>query len=246
MELDPFYIENMWLLHPKFGEIIMDVGMTFRSTSECERLQDETKLCIFLELAPEGSLLNLYRKHKLLEPQVSEYTRQILNGLSYLHGKHVIHRDVKCANILVFENHIVKLADFGLSKHCQSNDFNSSKGSPFWTAPEVVNAVYRKNDCYGLAADIWSLGCTVLEMLTQQHPYPQYEWMQALFRIGHGELPFVPDSLSIDARDFILKCLQVNPSDRPTARQLLDHPFVKSPLHPFIGPASPRANGIRP
>ncbi|KAL6329636.1 hypothetical protein AAG906_026356 [Vitis piasezkii] len=207
---------------------------------------DETKLCIFLELAPEGSLLNLYRKHKLLEPQVSEYTRQILNGLSYLHGKHVIHRDVKCANILVFENHIVKLADFGLSKHCQSNDFNSSKGSPFWTAPEVVNAVYRKNDCYGLAADIWSLGCTVLEMFTQQHPYPQYEWMQALFRIGHGELPFVPDSLSIDARDFILKCLQVNPSDRPTARQLLDHPFVKSPLHPFIDPASPRANGIRP
>lgn len=71
--------------------------------------------------------------------------------------------------------------------------------------------------------------------------------MQALFRIGKGELPPVPDSLSSDARAFILKCLQVNPSDRPTAGQLLDHPFVKRPpLHTFSGPVSPRTNGIRP
>ena len=69
--------------------------------------------------------------------------------------------------------------------------------------------------------------------------------MQALFRIGKGEPPPVPNSLSSDAQDFILKCLQVNPSDRPTAGQLLDHPFVKRPLHAFSGSASPRTNGIR-
>ena len=70
--------------------------------------------------------------------------------------------------------------------------------------------------------------------------------MQALFRIGKGEPPPVSNSLSSDARDFILKCLQVNPSDQPTAGQLLDHPFVKRPLHTSSGPEPPRTNGIRP
>ncbi|KAH9750414.1 protein kinase domain-containing protein [Citrus sinensis] len=92
---------------------------------------------------------------------------------------------------------------------------------------KVVNL---KNDGYGLTADIWSLGCTVLEMITHRPPYAHLEGMQALFRIGRGELPPVPNSLSRDARDFILKCLQVNPNDRPTAAQLMEHPFVKRPL----------------
>uniref|UniRef100_A0A2P2KAV5 Mitogen-activated protein kinase kinase kinase n=2 Tax=Rhizophora mucronata TaxID=61149 RepID=A0A2P2KAV5_RHIMU len=94
-------------------------------------------------------------------------------------------------------------------------------------APEVVNS---KNHGYGLAADIWSLGCTVLEMLTGQPPYSHLEGMQALFRIGRGDPPPVPDSLSTDARDFIFRCLQVNPCYRPTAAQLLDHPFVRRSL----------------
>ena len=70
--------------------------------------------------------------------------------------------------------------------------------------------------------------------------------MQALFRIGKGEPPPVSNSLSSDARDFILKCLQANPGDGPTAGQLLDHSFVRSPQHTFSGPQSPRTNGIRP
>lgn len=69
--------------------------------------------------------------------------------------------------------------------------------------------------------------------------------MQALFRIGRGEPPPVPESLSKDAQDFILKCLQVNPNERPTAVQLLDHPFVKRPLLSPISPASPHINHLR-
>ncbi|KAF8019729.1 hypothetical protein BT93_G0431 [Corymbia citriodora subsp. variegata] len=168
--------------------------------------KDDKKLYIFLELMTKGSLATLYHKYNLRDSQVSAYTWQILNGLKYLHDRNVLHRDIKCANILIDACGSVKLADFGLAK--------------------VVSPKYRS---YGLAADIWSLGCTVLEMLTRQPPYSPLEAVQALFRIGRGEPPPVPDSLSRDAQDFILRCLQVNPNDRPSAVQLLDHPFVRKP-----------------
>lgn len=197
--------------------------------------KDESKLYIFLELVTQGSLANLYQKYDLRDSQVSAYTRQILNGLKYLHDRNVVHRDIKCANILVDANGSVKLADFGLAKATKLNDVKSCKGTAFWMAPEVVN---RKNQGYGLAADIWSLGCTVLEMLTHQLPYHPLEWMQAMYKIGTGEPPPVAASLSPDSRDFILQCLQVNPNDRPTAAVLLNHPFVKRPLPTSSGSAS--------
>ncbi|XP_058190235.1 mitogen-activated protein kinase kinase kinase 1-like [Rhododendron vialii] len=204
--------------------------------------KDESNLYIFLELVTKGSLLNLYQKYNLQESTVSSYTRQILHGLKYLHERNVVHRDIKCANILVDTNGSVKLADFGLAKVTKLNDVKSCKGTPFWMAPEVVK---RNNQGYGLAADIWSLGCTVLEMLTRQIPYSDLESMQALFRIGRGVPPLVPDSLSADARDFILQCLQVNPSARPTAPQLLDHPYVKRSLSFSSGSSSPYNFGRR-
>ncbi|KAJ4835407.1 hypothetical protein Tsubulata_014439 [Turnera subulata] len=198
--------------------------------------KDGSKLYIFLELVTKGSLLSLYQKYDLRDSQVSAYTRQILHGLKYLHDRNVVHRDIKCANILVDANGSVKLADFGLAKATKLNDVKSCKGTAFWMAPEVVN---RKTQGYGLPADIWSLGCTVLEMLTSQIPYSELEPMAALFKIGRGIPPAVPDSLSNDARDFILQCLQVNPNYRPSAALLLDHPFVRRRLSTSLGSASP-------
>ncbi|XP_052201360.1 mitogen-activated protein kinase kinase kinase 1-like isoform X2 [Diospyros lotus] len=136
--------------------------------------KDESNLYIFLELVTKGSLLNLYQKYDLRDSQVSSYTRQILHGLKYLHERDVVHRDIKCANILVDASGSVKLADFGLAKATKLNDVKSCKGTAFWMAPEVVNRK-NKNDGYGLPADIWSLGCTVLEMLTHQIPYSDFE-----------------------------------------------------------------------
>ncbi|GAB4844856.1 hypothetical protein Ancab_038246 [Ancistrocladus abbreviatus] len=186
--------------------------------------KDQSKLYIFLELVTQGSLASLYQKYHLRDSHVSSYTRQILLGLKYLHDKNVVHRDIKCANILVASSGTVKLADFGLAKATKLNDLKSCKGTAFWMAPEVVN---QKNHGYGLPADIWSLGCTVLEMLTRHVPYHPLEFMQALFRIGRGAPPPVPESLSRDARDFVMRCLRVNPNDRPTAAELLHHPFVR-------------------
>ncbi|KAI3770300.1 hypothetical protein L6452_01428 [Arctium lappa] len=182
------------------------------------------KLYIFLELVTKGSLARLYQRYELRDSQVSFYTKQILSGLNYLHEQSVVHRDIKCANILVDASGSVKLADFGLHKAKTNDTYKSFKGTAYWMAPEVVNN--RTINGYGLASDIWSLGCTVLEMLTHKIPYSHLEVMPALFRIGRGIPPPIPETLSAEARDFILKCLQANPNDRPTAAQLLDHPFL--------------------
>ncbi|KAK6939814.1 Protein kinase domain [Dillenia turbinata] len=198
--------------------------------------KDESKLYIFLELVTKGSLASLYQRYYLRDSQVSAYTRQILCGLKYLHDRNVVHRDIKCANILVDASGSVKLSDFGLAKATTLNDVKSCKGTACWMAPEVINL---KNQGYGLAADIWSLGCTVLEMLTRRIPYSDLEWMQAAYKIGKGIPPSVPDTLSREAKDFIMQCLKVNPDERPTAAQLLDHPFVKRPPLSISGMASP-------
>ncbi|KAG2654325.1 mitogen-activated protein kinase kinase kinase 1-like [Panicum virgatum] len=187
------------------------------------------KLYIFLELVTQGSLAALYQKYHLQDSQVSAYTRQILNGLLYLHQRNVLHRDIKCANILVDASGLVKLADFGLAKEISIlSQARSSKGTVFWMAPEVAKA-----KPHGPPADIWSLGCTVLEMLTGKVPYPDMEWTHALLKIGRGIPPEIPYTLSEDARDFIKKCVQANPNDRPSAAQLLEHPFVQRPLQHY-------------
>ncbi|KAM5582453.1 hypothetical protein ABKV19_002727 [Rosa sericea] len=191
--------------------------------------KDESKLYIFLELVTKGSLQKLYQSYPLTDSHVSVYTRQILQGLKYLHDQNVIHRDIKCANILVHVNGSIKLADFGLAKAIKVNDIISCQGTPNWMAPELAKP---GNPGYGLPADIWSLGCTVLEMLTGMVPYSNLEWMAVLWKIMKGEPPLVPDSLSREAQDFIHLCLQVEPDNRPTAAQLLEHPFVNKPLPP--------------
>ncbi|KAH7679480.1 Mitogen-activated protein kinase kinase kinase protein [Dioscorea alata] len=204
--------------------------------------KEEAKLYIFLELATQGSLASLYQKYHLQDSQVSAYTRQILNGLRYLHDRNVVHRDIKCANILVDSHGTVKLADFGLAKEITKLDvLKSCKGSAYWMAPEVVNP----KRAYGPAADIWSLGCTVLEMLTRQVPYPNLEWAQAFFKIGQGEPPPLPNTLSLDARDFIQRCVQVNPYHRPTASQLSEHQFVRRSLSTSTSPNNSFHDGNR-
>ncbi|KAL3729649.1 hypothetical protein ACJRO7_026734 [Eucalyptus globulus] len=202
--------------------------------------KDDKKLYVFLELMTKGSLASLYHKHKLRDSQVSSFTRQILNAHVYNFN------NIKCANILVNANGSVKLADFGLAKATEMNAAKTSLGSTFWMAPEVVNPKGRSSELdrsNGLEVDIWSLGCTVLEMLTRQRPYPKLDKMQALFRIGRGEPPPIPDSLSRDARDFILRCLEVNLNNRPSAADLLDDPFVRKPPA-SSGFASARFNNI--
>ncbi|CAL4935475.1 unnamed protein product [Urochloa decumbens] len=200
--------------------------------------KEESKLSIFIELVTQGSLSSLYQKYKLRESQVSTYTRQIINGLIYLHKRNVVHRYIKCAKILIHANGSVKLADYGLAKEMSNiNMLRSCKGSVYWMAPEVINP----KKMYGPPADIWSLGCTVLEMLTQQIPFPNVEWANAFFMIGRGEQPPIPNYLSKEAQDFIGQCVRVHPENRPSASQLLEHPFVNRPVPASFKSSSPSA-----
>ncbi|CAM8986215.1 unnamed protein product [Rhodiola kirilowii] len=187
----------------------------------------DDKLYIYLEYVSGGSIYKLLQEYgQLGELAIRSYTQQILSGLAYLHAKNTVHRDIKGANVLVDPNGRVKLADFGMAKHISGQSCPLSfKGSPYWMAPEVIK---NSNGC-NLAVDIWSLGCTVLEMATTKPPWSQYEGVAAMFKIGNGkERPAIPEHLSEEGKDFIKQCLQRNPLHRPSAAQLLEHPFVKS------------------
>lgn len=188
---------------------------------------DEETLSVYLEYVSGGSIHKLLQEYgPFREPVIQNYTRQILSGLSFLHARNTVHRDIKGANILVDPNGEIKLADFGMAKHITScSSVLSFKGSPYWMAPEVV----MNTSGYGLAVDIWSLGCTILEMATSKPPWSQYEGVAAIFKIGNSkEFPEIPEHLSNDAKNFIRLCLQREPSTRPVASQLLEHPFVKN------------------
>ncbi|KAL1556973.1 mitogen-activated protein kinase kinase kinase [Salvia divinorum] len=189
-------------------------------------LSDE-RLSVYLEYVSGGSIHKLLQEYgAFAEPVIQNYTRQILSGLAYLHGRNTVHRDIKGANILVDPNGEIKLADFGMAKHIANcSSMLSFKGSPYWMAPEVV----MNTNGYSLPVDIWSLGCTVLEMTTSKPPWSQYEGVAAIFKIGNSkDAPEIPDHLSADAKDFIRLCLQREPSARPTASKLLSHPFVRN------------------
>ncbi|KAM0855682.1 hypothetical protein ACQ4PT_049619 [Festuca glaucescens] len=198
----------------------------------------EDTLSIYLEYVSGGSIHKLLRDYgPFKEPVIRNYTGQILSGLAYLHGKNTVHRDIKGANILVGPNGEVKLADFGMAKHISSfAEIRSFKGSPYWMAPEVI----MNSKGYNLAVDIWSLGCTIIEMATARPPWHQYEGVAAIFKIANSkDIPEIPDIFSEDGKSFLKLCLKRDPASRATASQLLDHPFVQD--HPAVRAAKSSA-----
>ncbi|XP_068752241.1 mitogen-activated protein kinase kinase kinase 3-like isoform X3 [Montipora capricornis] len=189
--------------------------------------QTDLHVYIFMEYMPGGSVHEHIKQHGALNESLTrKYTRQILEGVSYLHTTLIVHRDIKGANILRDLRGNVKLADFGASKRLQTirskTGFRSVHGTPYWMAPEVING-----EGYGRKADIWSLGCTVVEMLTTKPPWSEFEPMAALFKIATQPTePELPLDLSEDARDFVQSTLTKNSRQRPSADDLLNFNFV--------------------
>ena len=197
---------------------------------------DDTHLHIFLEYVPGGSVASMLVNYGPLgEGLIKNFVRQILTGLVYLHSKDIIHRDIKGANILVDNKGSVKISDFGISKRVEASSFLSPtgakkagqrvslQGSVFWMAPEVV-----KQTAYTRKADIWSLGCLIVEMFTGTHPHPNCTQLQAIFKIGGSgdATPTIPDDCSEDARTFLKRTFEIDHEKRPVADELLMSPFV--------------------
>ncbi|KZV90232.1 Pkinase-domain-containing protein [Exidia glandulosa HHB12029] len=195
---------------------------------------DDQYLNIFLEYVPGGSVAALLNNYGAFEEAlVRNFVRQILQGLNYLHEREIIHRDIKGANILVDNKGGIKISDFGISKKVADNILKNSnrpslQGSVFWMAPEVV-----KQTSYTRKADIWSLGCLVVEMFTGQHPYPKLNQMQAIFKIGQSAKPATPDDISSDAEDFLNQTFEIDYQARPSAAELLTHSWIiNDPANP--------------
>ncbi|XP_008792633.2 mitogen-activated protein kinase kinase kinase 5-like isoform X2 [Phoenix dactylifera] len=193
----------------------------------------EDRFYIYLEYVHPGSINKYVHQHcgAMTESVVRNFTRHILNGLAYLHSKKTMHRDIKGANLLVDVNGVVKLADFGMAKHLSgAAAVLSLKGTPHWMAPEVLQATMNKDIGYDLAVDIWSLGCTVIEMYTGKHPWNGLEGPAAMFKVLHKDPP-IPETLSSEGKDFLRRCFRRNPAERPTANMLLEHPFIRNSHH---------------
>ncbi|KAI5833967.1 ste11-like protein [Schizophyllum commune Tattone D] len=190
---------------------------------------DDDHLNIFLEYVPGGSVTALLRNYGAFEePLVKNFVRQILCGLDYLHERDIIHRDIKGANILVDNKGGVKISDFGISKKVEDTLSNSNRmhrpslqGSVFWMAPEVV-----KQSGHTKKADIWSVGCLIVEMLTGEHPWAQLTQMQAIFKIGSSAKPSIPTDITPEAEDFLQRTFELNHEARPTAAECLQLPWL--------------------
>uniref|UniRef100_A0A8C7RL93 Mitogen-activated protein kinase kinase kinase 4 n=1 Tax=Oncorhynchus mykiss TaxID=8022 RepID=A0A8C7RL93_ONCMY len=188
------------------------------------------EMYIFMEYCDEGTLEEVSRLG-LQEHVIRLYSKQTTTAINVLHEHGIVHRDIKGANIFLTSSGLIKLGDFGCSVKLNNaqtmpGEVNSTMGTAAYMAPEVITRA--KGEGHGRAADIWSLGCVLIEMVTGKRPWHEYEHnFQIMYKVGMGHKPPIPEKLSTEGKDFLGHCLESEPKRRWTASTLLDHPFVK-------------------
>ncbi|XP_006364163.1 mitogen-activated protein kinase kinase kinase A-like [Solanum tuberosum] len=190
---------------------------------------DKLMFNLMMEYMPDGTLIDENRKQggRINEPLIGYYTKQIVQGLEYVHSRSIAHCDIKGQNILLGKTG-AKIADFGCARWIdpadRGGDAKSMGGTPMFMAPEVA-----RGEEHGCSADIWGLGCTIIEMATGGSPWTNVtNAASLLYKIAFsGKSPEIPKFLSLQARDFLSKCLIRDAKERWSAKQLLKHPFLE-------------------
>ncbi|CAG2195488.1 DFNB30 [Mytilus edulis] len=216
---------------PKFYGLFLKPGM-------------DNQIWIVMELCGKGSVTHLsrevhHRGEKLDEMLIAHILHETLSVLAHLHSQNIIHRDVKGHNILINDSGEVKIIDFGVSAILENSAGRrkTSVGTPYWMAPEVIACERQLEYNYDNRCDIWSLGITAIELAESEPPLSDLHPMRALFKIPRNTSPGLqlPEKWSQNFKDFIHQCLVKDFEERPSAKELLQHPFITSlPRDPSV------------
>ncbi|XP_053304017.1 mitogen-activated protein kinase kinase kinase 1 [Spea bombifrons] len=189
---------------------------------------------LFIEWMAGGSVAHLLSKYGAFkETVIINYTEQLLRGLSYLHENQIIHRDIKGANLLIDSTgQRLRIADFGAAARLASKGTGAGEfqgqllGTIAFMAPEVL-----RGQQYGRSCDVWSVGCSIIEMSCAKPPWnaeKHSNHLALIFKIASATTaPTIPPHLSPGLRDVTLRCLELQPQDRPPSRELLKHPVFR-------------------
>lgn len=209
--------------------------------------------CRFID---SGSLAQVLANYGFFpESLAAIYVSQVLEGLIYLHSQNIIHRDIKGGNLLITREGSIKLADFGIATVATTQRHSLVEGSPYWSmfASLPVSSVLNSSSSFSplvapelitlshtptTASDIWSVGCTLIELLTGVPPYFDMVAVSAIYKMVNDGCPPLPDDISESAEDFLRQCFVEDPDQRLTAEQLRAHPWILEFVDPYQGTPS--------
>ncbi|KRZ69962.1 Mitogen-activated protein kinase kinase kinase 12, partial [Trichinella papuae] len=178
--------------------------------------------CIIMEYCSQGQLYELLRSGKQLSPKLTlDWAKQIASGMHYLHQQKIIHRDLKSPNVLVTNEDLLKISDFGTSRHWSQQ--NSTRmtfcGTASWMAPEVI-----RNEPCSDKVDVWSYGIVLWELLTCEVPYQDVDPTAVMWGVGSHSLQLpIPHSTPEGLQLLLKQCWSAKPRNRPSFRHILTH-----------------------
>ncbi len=189
--------------------------------------EDSTSsLCIIMDYADGGDMMKMIANHKKKNTRFTEkelwyFFIQIVRGMKALHDLKILHRDIKCANIFLTKEGIIKLGDLNVSKVAKKGLLHTQTGTPYYASPEVW-----KDRPYDNRSDIWSLGCVLYEMIMLNPPFRAANMNGLYQKVMRGLYDPIPSIYSKDLQQLVRTCLQVQPTNRPNCDKILIMPSI--------------------